>query len=105
MNLDFTNCHVVVTGGTGSLGAAVVQVLVDAGATCHIPVHRHAQATKESRVNISEGIDLSNESDVEKFYAALPQLWASVHAAGGFAGGAIEQTSLQTWQQQMQINA
>src|SRR5204863_1466053 len=40
MQLDFSNRHVVVTGGTGALGAAVVEMLIDAGATVHIPAHR-----------------------------------------------------------------
>ncbi len=29
--------HVVVTGGTGALGAAVVLKFIEAGAVCHIP--------------------------------------------------------------------
>ena len=29
--------HVVVTGGTGALGSAVVKAFIEAGATCHIP--------------------------------------------------------------------
>ena len=29
--------HVVVTGGTGALGAAVVRAFIEAGAVCHIP--------------------------------------------------------------------
>ena len=29
--------HVVITGGTGALGAAVVRAFIEAGATCHIP--------------------------------------------------------------------
>src|SRR5438105_3782397 len=37
MTLDFSNLHVVVTGGTGALGAAVAELLLDAGATIYIP--------------------------------------------------------------------
>jgi len=29
--------HVVVTGGTGALGTAVVGALLEAGAVCHVP--------------------------------------------------------------------
>ena len=36
MELDYSNRHVVVTGGTGALGAAVVELLINAGATIHI---------------------------------------------------------------------
>src|ERR1051325_11661915 len=33
----FQDRHVVVTGGTGALGSAVVGALLEAGATCHVP--------------------------------------------------------------------
>ena len=33
--MDFSGNHVVVTGGTGALGIAVVSALMNAGATLH----------------------------------------------------------------------
>jgi short chain dehydrogenase. len=35
--VDFRGRDVVVTGGTGALGAAVVATLLEAGAVCHVP--------------------------------------------------------------------
>ena len=35
--MDFSNKYVVVTGGTGALGTAVVGGLLAAGATCIVP--------------------------------------------------------------------
>ncbi len=35
--MNYHDRHVVVTGGTGALGSAVVSMLVGAGAVCHIP--------------------------------------------------------------------
>ena len=35
--MDFRGRQVVVTGGTGALGTAVVGALIEAGATCHVP--------------------------------------------------------------------
>jgi NAD(P)-dependent dehydrogenase (short-subunit alcohol dehydrogenase family) len=35
--MDFTGRHVVVTGGTGALGTALVGTLIQAGAHCHVP--------------------------------------------------------------------
>ena len=35
--MDFSGKHVVVTGGTGALGTAVVGRLLAAGATCTVP--------------------------------------------------------------------
>src|SRR5215213_9213263 len=84
LNLDFTNRHVVVTGGTGALGAAVVELLLDAGATIHIPAHRKPEDASRDRVHIESGIDLTDEAAVGKFYSMLPSLWASIHTAGGF---------------------
>jgi len=105
LNLDFTGRHVVVTGGTGALGAAVVQIFVDAGAVCHVPATRRPEGAVHKHVHIESPIDLTDESAVNKFYSSLPPLWASVHVAGGFAAGAIGDTSLAMWKQMHDINA
>lgn len=110
MELDYSNRHVVVTGGTGALGAAVVERLVDAGATVHIPAHRAPDPAKfplarNERVKVVAGVDLDNEGQVESFYRSLPPLWASVHAAGGFAAGPIVDTSLAVFRQMIDTNA
>jgi len=35
--MDYRERHVVVTGGTGALGQAVVSALIEGGAFCHVP--------------------------------------------------------------------
>jgi len=105
LNLDFTGRHVVVTGGTGALGSAVVQILIDAGATCHVPALRPPEGKPHTQVQIQSGIDLTDESAVKAFYASLPSLWASIHTAGGFVAGAITDTSLPMWKQMHDINS
>ena len=110
MRIDFTGLHVVVTGGTGSLGAAVVELLVAAGATCHIPAHRPAIPSEfplasHERVRVTPGIDLTNESAVSSFYAALPSLWGSVHSAGAFTMAPIAETSLADFRKMIDTNA
>jgi NAD(P)-dependent dehydrogenase (short-subunit alcohol dehydrogenase family) len=105
LNLDFTNRHVVVTGGIGALGAAVVQILLDAGAVCHIPALRRPDAPAHDRMHIQSKIDLTDESAVSKFYDSLPALWASIHTAGGFAAAAIADTTLATWKQMHDTNS
>jgi NAD(P)-dependent dehydrogenase (short-subunit alcohol dehydrogenase family) len=35
--MEYRDRHVIVTGGTGALGSAVVNALVEAGAFCHVP--------------------------------------------------------------------
>jgi NAD(P)-dependent dehydrogenase (short-subunit alcohol dehydrogenase family) len=110
MNLDFTDRHVVITGGTGALGAAVVQLLIDAGATCHIPAHsepdpQRFSLARNDRVHVTAGVDLADEAAVTKYYGGLPALWASIHVAGGFAGSPIIDTPLKQFADMMSINA
>src|SRR5687768_12809251 len=99
MTLDYSNRHVVVTGGTGALGAAVVELLVAADATVHIPAHRAPDLArfplaKHERVRVAANVDLADEGAVRAFYDAVPSLWASVHSAGAFTAAAIADTSL-----------
>src|SRR4051812_40016578 len=99
MNLDFSHRQVVITGGTGALGAAVVQVLLDCGAIVHIPAHRAPDPARfplarHERVKIAAPVDLADENAVSAFYESLPPLWASIHTAGGFAAGALLDTTL-----------
>jgi NAD(P)-dependent dehydrogenase (short-subunit alcohol dehydrogenase family) len=99
---------VVVTGGTGALGAAVVQLIASQGGTCVVPSHRGGDALKvggPGSVEIVGGVDLADEASVEKFYAALPSCWASIHAAGGFAMGPIAEIKKSGWNKMMETNA
>src|SRR5688500_1546533 len=105
MNLDFADRHVVVTGGTGALGAAVVDVLVRAGATCHVPAHRAPDpASRRERVNVTPGVDLTDETEVTAFYDALPALRGSVPCAGAFDMSPIADTSLKAFRQMVDVN-
>ena len=44
--MDYRDRHVVVTGGTGALGTAVVGALIEAGAVCHVPYIDAAEAER-----------------------------------------------------------
>jgi NAD(P)-dependent dehydrogenase (short-subunit alcohol dehydrogenase family) len=93
--MDFTNRTVIVTGGTGALGRAVVGTLLDAGAHCRIPYVVEAEATSfphKDRVTLIGHCELTNEDDVARLYAGVTDLWGSIHIAGGFAMGTIEDT-------------
>lgn len=104
-SFDFSNRHVVVTGGTGALGSAVVDLLVRAGATCHIPAHQAPPAPTSDQVRVTPGIDLADESAVTRYYSSLPPLWASIHTAGAFAMGPLTDTSLAQWNAMHDANA
>src|SRR4029079_19007912 len=45
-SVDFSDRHVVVTGGTGALGTAVADALAKAGAICHVPYVEAAEAER-----------------------------------------------------------
>jgi NAD(P)-dependent dehydrogenase (short-subunit alcohol dehydrogenase family) len=94
--MDFSGKHVVVTGGTGALGAAVVSGLLAAGATCTIPYRRESEAQRfehrdNANVKLVAASDLADEAAIAKLYDSAP-LWASLHIAGGFATGNVADT-------------
>jgi NAD(P)-dependent dehydrogenase (short-subunit alcohol dehydrogenase family) len=106
----FHGAHVVVTGGTGALGTAVVGALRAAGAVCHVTNMVAAELDKyphraDPDVHITTGLDLADEAAVRRFYGALPPLWASVHLAGGFAMSPAAETSGAAFADQFQMNA
>ena len=63
----FSGAHVVVTGGTGALGTAVVGALRAAGAVCHVTnlvateLDRYAHRG-DPNVHVTSGVDLANEA-------------------------------------------
>ena len=108
--VDFAGNHVVVTGGTGALGRAVIGRLRAVGAVCHVPNLVAAELdsfpyTSDPAVHITRGIDLADESSVRGFYQALPPLWASIHLAGGFAMTPIGEMSAEDFMAQFRMNA
>ena len=95
--MSLAHRHVVVTGGTGALGTAVVGALIGLDAICHVPYRSEEEAQRfpynENRnVTLVALGDLANEAAVEKFYGGISELWASIHIAGGFAFAPIEKS-------------
>lgn len=111
MHAEFKDRHVVVTGGTGALGSALVDRLVAAGAHVHIPCFslREIKSFKHlenPRVRVEGGIDLRSDASAEAFFAGVPTpLWASIHVAGAFAMSPAQQTHAQAFIDLMQANA
>jgi NAD(P)-dependent dehydrogenase (short-subunit alcohol dehydrogenase family) len=107
--MDYGGRHVVVTGGTGALGSAVVASLVEAGAFCHVPYIDAKEADRfawrnHPQVALIADIELTREADVAKLYGQVPQLWASIHLAGGFAMAPVGETTKAGLMQQIDIN-
>ena len=108
--MDFANRSIIITGGTGALGTAVVGALLNDGAHCAVPyVHeREAQAfahREHMHVKLVAVRDLADEADVGRVYsAAQSPLWASIHIAGGFAMGKVADTDKPALMAQLETN-
>ena len=107
--VDFAGSHVVVTGGTGALGRAVIGALRAARAVCHVPnlvaaEVDHFPYASDPGVHIARGVDLADEAAVRGFYQALPPLWASIHLAGGFAMAGVTEIGKSDLMQQLDMN-
>jgi len=108
--VDFAGSHIVVTGGTGALGRAVIAALRAAGAVCHVPNLIASELDgfphlSDPGVHIARDVDVAEETAVRRFYQSLPPLWASVHLAGGFAMAPIAEMSAADFIAQFRMNA
>jgi NAD(P)-dependent dehydrogenase (short-subunit alcohol dehydrogenase family) len=108
--MEFDGRHVVVTGGTGALGAAVVGRLIEAGTTCHVPNLIAAEIEGfgyrgHARVLVATDIELTDQTVVDAYYANLPGLWASIHVAGGFAMAPIAEAGASAFHAMINQNA
>jgi len=110
--VDFAGRDVVVTGGTGALGTAVIGTLLKAGARCTVPYVIEAEAQHflhrgDARVKLIAVADLADEAMVAKVYGGLTPsgvLWASIHIAGGFAMGGVAATGKAALMAQLDSN-
>ena len=98
---------VVVTGGTGALGRAVVDRLLRDGARPVVTYRidrEAAEAPWGDRVCLSR-LDLADERAATEFYAGIPALWASIHLAGAFAMASVADTSAADFRKMFDVNA
>jgi NAD(P)-dependent dehydrogenase (short-subunit alcohol dehydrogenase family) len=107
--MDYRNRQVVVTGGTGALGTAVVGALIKAGATCHVPYLIDQEAARfpfrdHAQVKLVTDMDLAEESAVARLFEGVPALWASIHLVGGFAMAPVGKTSKADLMKQVDMN-
>jgi len=107
--VDYRDRDVVITGGTGALGAAVVAALLEGNAVCHLPYRSATDAQRAAwrdhpNVRLFEEGDLSHEAAVARLFDRVPRLWASIHLAGGFAFGPLAEAGLDTLTQQIETN-
>jgi NAD(P)-dependent dehydrogenase (short-subunit alcohol dehydrogenase family) len=106
---NFSNRNIMVTGGTGALGTAVVGALLDAGARCTVPYRDEHEAESfahrdHKQCSLVAIKDLSDEADVAKLYDGVTPLWASIHIAGGYLWGPIADTDKAALLKQLNMN-
>lgn len=98
--------QVLITGGTGGLGQAVVLEALVRGATVHLPWHDRGEAqalleklgpatTAKSVVSVEA--DLRDEEEVHTFMRVMPRVDALIHLVGGFTMGPTHEVSLDDW--------
>ncbi|MAY75362.1 MAG: short-chain dehydrogenase [Phycisphaerae bacterium] len=95
MAFDFDGKVVVVSGGTGALGTAVVERLLGANAAVVIPVREERELERfpyrdHDHVTLEMNLDLTDADAVNTLYGSVRDLWASIHIAGGFAMGSVD---------------
>jgi NAD(P)-dependent dehydrogenase (short-subunit alcohol dehydrogenase family) len=107
--MDFRDRHIVVSGGAGALGTAVVEALAGAGAICHVPCLHEAekrscrlQESKNIRLTIAG--NLAEEAAVTRLYQGIALLWGSIHIAGGFAMAPMRDTTAELLRHQLNMN-
>jgi NAD(P)-dependent dehydrogenase (short-subunit alcohol dehydrogenase family) len=107
--MDFRDRHIVVTGGAGALGTAVVTALIEDGAICHVPCFHEAEAQHfplrdHKNVKVTIAGSLADEGNVTRLYQDIAPLWASIHIAGGFAAAPLREMSVAALRQQIDMN-
>jgi NAD(P)-dependent dehydrogenase (short-subunit alcohol dehydrogenase family) len=107
--MDFRDRHIVVSGGAGALGSAVVESLAAAGAICHVPCLHEAEKRgcrlqESNNIRLTVAGNLAEEAAVTRLYQGIAPLWASIHIAGGFAMAPMRDTTADMLHQQLDQN-
>ena len=107
---------VLVTGGTGALGRAVVKRFLDSGAAVHVPWVAEVEigelealvGSAFSRITLHRS-DVTSEAQVSELFRAVEDQTGPVEVlaniVGGFAYAAVEDTDSAVWDRMQRLNA
>lgn len=116
MSQRLENRVAIVTGGTGSLGRAVVRRLLAAGAKVHVTWRteeevgrlRQYLGREAEKIGLHE-VDLTREKEVRAAFDGVlgddGRLDVLCNIAGGFAGGHITEIDATQWERMLAVNA
>ncbi len=102
-----TGGAILITGGTGTLGAALTRALCQENR--QVVAHfwhdekRAAQLQNETGCTLQRA-EISDENAVRQMFAALPPLFAVIHAAGIARDALLLRQSPQSWHETMNVN-
>ena len=74
--MEYRDRNVLVTGGTGALGTAVVAALIEAGASCHVPWLHEGEAQRfgyrdHKQVRLIGSVQLTDEAAVGRLFGGI----------------------------------
>jgi NAD(P)-dependent dehydrogenase (short-subunit alcohol dehydrogenase family) len=83
--------------------------LLEANANCHVPCTSDAKSREfphrsNPRLRLVTTGSLADEEAVARLYEGVPDLWASIHIAGGFASGRIAEIDRAGLMRQIEMN-
>ncbi|MGC9505501.1 3-oxoacyl-ACP reductase FabG [Baaleninema sp.] len=103
---------VLLTGGTGGLGAGVTPLVVSRGADLTV-TYRHQEEVDRLKQQMAAddfskiqfaNLDLLNESAVQQLIEDIGRIDVLIHLVGGFAMGATAEYSYENWKKDFDLN-
>ena len=99
---------VLVTGGSGVIGSAIVEALSSDGFAVYsswLNNEKRAYSLGERTGCETVRCDIACESEVDKMFRDVPNLWAVVHAAGISRDTLLLRQSAEMWKETVAVNA
>lgn len=103
---DYSDCRVLVTGGTSGIGHAIARAYADSGATVHITgrqPHANDYATDLTGMHYHR-LDVFEADDIERIGADIEQLDILINNAGGVFPRGVDEWSDAGFRDALEVN-